>query len=190
MARVTAVRLRERARLAMLGAGGRGFVRFLPAGGALLATDAIRRCGDDAARARLTDAMVAAGFVCAARGGLLELTPVDDVLSALGGEETIAVDWESPLHPAQALARRFLANEQRPLTRAGRQLILETLRLTWLEPGKALSGLSALRAQAAVMQRRGDRSGLHEAGAVLKEYCEQERGGRTDEAGMDRTRVF
>ena len=51
MARVTAVRLRERARGAMLAAGGRGFVRFLPAGGALLATDAIRRCGDDAARA-------------------------------------------------------------------------------------------------------------------------------------------
>lgn len=182
MARVTAVRLRERAREAMLAAGGHGFVRFLPAGGALLATDAIRRCGDDASRARLTDALAAAGFVCEARGALLELTPADDVLSALDDGGRDAIDWESPLHPAQALARRFLANPGQPLTPAGRQLILETLRLTWLAPDRVLSGLPALRAQAAVMQRQGDRSGLHEAGAVLKEFCEQEQGGLTDEA--------
>ena len=55
MARVTAIRLRDEARAAMLSAGGHGFMRFLPAGGALLATDAIRRCGDDVARAQLTD---------------------------------------------------------------------------------------------------------------------------------------
>ena len=182
MARVTAVRLRERAREAMLAAGGRGFVRFLPAGGALLATDAIRRCADDAARARLTDALAQAGFACAVRGGLLEMTPTDDVLLVPGGEERVAVDWESPLHPAQALAARFLKNPKQPLTPAGRQLILETLRLTWLAPDRVLSGLPALRAQAAVMLRRGDRSGLHEAGALLKEFCEQEQGGLTDEA--------
>ena len=182
MARVTAVRLRERAREAMLSSCGRGFVRFLPAGGALLATDAVRRCGDDAARARLTDALEAAGFACGMRGGLLEMTPADDVLSSLCGEGSIAVDWESPLHPAQALAGRFLAAEKRPLTPAGRQLIVETLRLTWLEPDRVLSGLPALRAQAAVMLRQGDRSGLCEAGAVLEEFCKQEQGGLTDEA--------
>ena len=182
MARVTAVRLREQARGAMLAAGGRGFVRFLPAGGALLATDAIRRCEDDTSRARLTDALAQAGFACGMRSGLLEMTPTDDVLLVPGGEERVAVDWESPLHPAQALARRFLANAQQPLTPAGRRLILETLRLTWLAPDRVLSGLPALRAQAAVMLRRGDRSGLHEAGALLKEFCEQEQGGLTDEA--------
>lgn len=182
MARVTAVRLRERAREAMLAAGGRGFVRFLPAGGALLATDAIRRCADDAARARLTDALAQAGFACGMRGGLLEMTPTDDVLLVPGGEERVAVDWESPLHPAQALAARFLKNPKQPLTPAGRQLILETLRLTWLASDRVLAGLPALRAQAAVMLRRGDRSGLHEAGALLKEFCEQEQGGLTDEA--------
>lgn len=182
MARVTAVRLRERARGAMLAAGGRGFVRFLPAGGALLATDAIRRCGDDAARAQLTEALHAAGFVCEERTGLLELTPADDVLSALDDGERAAIDWESPLHPVQALAARFLNNPKQPVTPAGRQLILETLRLTWLAPDRALLGLPALRAQAAVMLRQGDRSGLHEAGAVLKEFCEQEQGGLTDEA--------
>ena len=108
------------------------------------------------------------------------MTPADDVLSALGGEKTIAVCWESPLHPAQALAGRFLAAEKRPLTPDGRQLILETLRLTWLAPDRVLSGLPALRARAAVMLRRGDRSGFCEAGAVLKEFCEL--GGMTDEA--------
>ena len=182
MARVTAVRLRERAREAMLASGGRGFMRFLPAGGALLATDAIRRCGDDAARERLTEALHAAGFVCEARGGLLELTPTDGVLSAFNGGGRPAIDWENPLHPAQALAARFLNNPKQPLTPAGRQLIVETLRLTWLAPDRALLGLPALRAQAAVMLRQGDRSGLYEAGAVLREFCEQEQGGLIDEA--------
>lgn len=182
MARVTVVRLRERAREAMLAAGGRGFMRFLSAGGALLATDAIRRCGDDAARARLTDALHAAGFVCEARGGLLELTPADGVLLAFSGGGRAAIDWENPLHPAQALAARFLNNPKQPLTPAGRQLIVETLRLTWLAPDRVLPGLPALRAQAAVMLRQGDRSGLHEAGAVLREFCEQEQGGLIDEA--------
>ena len=174
MARVTALRLRDRAREAMLRAGGRGFVRFLPPGGALLATDAIRRCADDAARAALTDALMQAGFVCEMRSGLLELTPADDMLSALSASERTAVDWESPLHPVQALANRFQAAARQPLTGAGRQLILETLRLTWQTPETLLSGLPALRAQAAVMQRRGDRSGMHQAGALLREFCEQE----------------
>lgn len=182
MAGVTALRLRSRAREAMLAAGGRGFVRFLPAGGALLATDAIRRCRDEASRAALTDALAQAGFVCVLRGGLLELTPTDDELAGLDGGERLEIDWESPLHPVQALARRFLGNPKQPLTPAGRQMILETLRLTWLAPDRALAGLPALRSQAAVMLRRGDRSGLHEAGAVLREFCEQEQGGLTDEA--------
>ena len=174
MARVTAQRLRSRACEAMLSAGGRGFVRFLPAGGALLATDAIRRCADEAARDALTDALAQAGFACGVRGGLLELTPADDMLSALSASERTEVDWESPLHPVQTLANRFQAAARQPLTGAGRQLIVETLRLTWQTPETLLAGLPALRAQAAVMQRRGDRSGMHEAGAVLREYCEQE----------------
>lgn len=177
MARVTAVRLRERAREAMLSAGGRGFVRFLPAGGALLATDALRRCADDAACARLTESFAAAGFACHARGGLLEMTPADSVLLSLGAlapRGAIAVDWDGPLHPAQALAARFLRSERRPLTDAGRQMILEALRLTWRADADLLAGLPALRARAAVMLRQGDRSGLREAGAVLWEFCERE----------------
>ena len=174
MAGVTALRLRSRAREAMLAAGGRGFVRFLPAGGALLATDAIRRCKDEASRAALTDALAQAGFVCVLRGGLLELTPTDDELAGLDGGERLETDWESPLHPAQALAVRFLAKKRQPLTAAGRQLVMETLRLTWQTPDRLLSGLPALRAQAAVMQRKGDLSGLHEAGVLLREFCERE----------------
>lgn len=174
MAGVTALRLRSRAREAMLAAGGRGFVRFLPAGGALLATDAIRRCKDEASRAALTDALAQTGFVCVLRGGLLELTPTDDELAGLDGGERLETDWESPLHPAQALALRFLKKPKQPLTQAGRQIVVEALRLTWLEPEALLAGLPALRAQAAVMLRGGDRSGLHEAGTILKEYCEQE----------------
>ena len=49
MARVTAVSLRNAAREAMLAAGARGFVRFMDSG-ALLVSDAVRRCADEAAK--------------------------------------------------------------------------------------------------------------------------------------------
>lgn len=176
MARVTAIRLRDAARAAMLDGHGRGFMRFLPEGHALLATDALRRCADEAACERLLKAVRAAGFACTARCGLLELNPGDAVLAGLshGEGRTVHVDWESPLHPAQALAGRFLSEKPLPMTDAGRQLVLEALRLTWQGEDRLLSGLPLLRAQAAVMLRSGDRSGMREAGAILAEYCEQE----------------
>lgn len=49
MAAVSAQTIRARAREAIFAAGGRGFVRFLPEGGALLVSDAraaMRRCAD------------------------------------------------------------------------------------------------------------------------------------------------
>ena len=79
MAAVTA--LRERARAAVFAAGGRGFVRFLPAGeAALLVSDAPRRCGDVPA---LLDGCRAAGFDARERDGLLLLTPTEAALRAL-----------------------------------------------------------------------------------------------------------
>lgn len=170
---MTAAGLRDRAREAMLAAGGRGFVRFLPPGGALLVTDAPRRCGDEAAYARLEEAMEGAGFACTACGGLMELTPRDELLRALTAQPPV-IDWTSPMHPVQALACRFLAADRAPLSPAGRQLILEALRLCWQPREKVWAGLDALRAQAAAMLRAGDRSGLHETGAVLAAFCEQE----------------
>ena len=73
--------LRERARAAVFAAGGRGFVRFLPAGEtALLVSDAPRRCGDVPA---LLDGCRAAGFDARERNGLLLLTPTEAALRAL-----------------------------------------------------------------------------------------------------------
>ena len=73
--------LRERARAAVFAAGGRGFVRFLPAGEtALLVSDAPRRCGDVPA---LLDGCRAAGFDARERDGLLLLTPTEAALRAL-----------------------------------------------------------------------------------------------------------
>ena len=190
MARLTALALRDRARAAVLAAGGRGFVRFLPAGGALLATDAIRRCADAAAQQRLAGALEEAGFACRACCGLLELTPRDGVLDALCGDAAGAIDWGDPLHPAQALARRWLAEQRTAWTDAGRQLTMDALRLVWRPRAQVLAGLAALRAQAAVMLRSGDRSGFRAAGAVLNDWCMQERGGCEDEAGVDRACVL
>ena len=65
-----AVALRDRAREAMLASGGRGFVRFLPPGGALLATDALCRATQEQAEA-IRAAQRAAGFVCEQSGALL-----------------------------------------------------------------------------------------------------------------------
>ena len=170
MADLIAVRLRDLARRTLMEAGGRGFVRFAEAGGALLATDAVRRCGD---RDALLHALEGGGFACCEQAGLLYLSPQDALLGAfIGPEEPPVIRWEEMIHPAQALAVRWLSAPEMALTQSGRQLIMDALRLTGT-PGKdVLAGLDALRAQAAVMLRSGDRSGMREAGAILAQWCE------------------
>jgi len=166
----------------MLAAGGRGFMRFLPSGGALLTTDAVRRCADDNEKAALIDALKAAGFACSEQDGLLMLTPKDALLCSIVCREEKEIDWNSPLHGVQALGALWVRKQKRELTQDGRQLIIETLRLGWQPMKQAGNGLDALRARAAVMLRRGDDSGFHEAGAVLLDWCDQKTGGNTDEA--------
>ncbi len=160
--------LRARAREVLLSSGARGFVRFLPQGGALLATDAIRRSEASV----LQEALCAAGFDTHVCGGLLEMSPKDALIRTLAQEyaaraECVQIEWEHSAHKAQALGARWLRAPQMEYTPAGRQLILETLRLLWRGMGRESSGLDALRARAAVMQRAGDRSGMHEAGIFL-----------------------
>ena len=161
--------LRALAREAVLGAGGRGFVRFLPPGGALLATDALTRAADAAQEKRLTDALAAAGLICAPQGALLTMTPTDALLLRAAGarEPAVRIDWDSPLAPAQALAVRWLRRPGLPLTDAGRALAAETLRLLWQPRPRVLAGLGGLRALAAQNLRAGDMSGAHEAGCYL-----------------------
>lgn len=182
MARVTAIGLRTAAREAMLGAGGKGFMRFLPPGGALLATDAIRRCSDVAEKSVLIAAFEAAGFDCIERNGLLMLTPCGSLLSGISYDGEKTVDWTSPLHPVQSLALRWLQKERRTLTDDGRQLIGEALRLSWQSPNQVQDGIDALRARSARMQRKNDVSGMFEAGAILLDWCDQSKGGHADEA--------
>lgn len=182
MARVTALSLRTAAREAMLAAGGRGFMRFLPPGGALLATDAVRRCESEAQKANMIDALEAAGFVCCEEDGLLMITPRDALLDNISCDMISEINWNSPLHRLQALGTGWIRKEKQPLTREGRQLIVEALRLSWQPVKQGKDGLEALRARAAVMLRRGDDSGFHEAGAVLLHWCDQEIGGHADEA--------
>lgn len=172
MADLIAVRLRGLARRTLIEAGGRGFMRFAEAGMALLVTDASRRCEDIGALVR---ALEGAGFSCHEQDGLLYLIPQDERLKAfIGPQEPPVVFWEELIYPAQALAVRWLSAPETVFSAAGRQLVLDTLRLTGA-PGKdVLSGLELLRAQAAVMLRTGDRSGMREAGAILAQWCEEQ----------------
>ena len=172
MARVTAIVLRDRARAALLGAGGRGFVRF-PEQGALLVSDVLRRSESQEAGQKLMDALLQAGFESWQQDGLLLITPSDALLVQIDSA-SCAIDWEGSRHGAQALAARWMAKERRALTGAGRQLVVDCLRLTW--QNRVMDGLRALRAQAAVMQRSGDTSGFYEAGAVLAEWCNEQEG--------------
>ncbi|MBQ4266506.1 MAG: hypothetical protein IJB85_13455 [Clostridia bacterium] len=176
MACITAAALRRAAREAMLACGGRGFVRFPDADHALLVTDAIRRCADDAQRSALTAALEEAGFACEVREGLLYLAPQDHWLAQIDCAPARAIDWSGELHSVRALAMRWLDRERQSLTCAGRQLVLDALRLTWKDRSHVLAGLGGLRAQAAVMQRNADTSGLYEAGAVLLNWCDDEEG--------------
>ena len=151
MAAVTA--LRERARAAVFAAGGRGFVRFLPAGEtALLVSDAPRRCGDVPA---LLDGCRAAGFDARERDGLLLLTPTEAALRALDVPARIDVDWDAPDAPTAAFAAYLMRRSDRPLTEDGLRLVVETLRLLWQDEAHVRAGLPALRARAA--RGRGQR---------------------------------
>ena len=161
-----AAALRSLARDAVLTAGGRGFVRYLPEGRALLVTDAARRAPAEP----ITEALAAAGFVCRLEeNGLIIFSPSDARIAAMaqGCDPAVHIGWDGPLHPAQALADRFMRQERAPLTDDGRQLIFETLRLCSLPEARMLEGLGALRARAAAMLRGGDSSGMAEAGRLL-----------------------
>lgn len=173
MARVTAVSLRNAAREAMLACGGRGFVRFMDSG-ALLVSDAIRRCKDDGAKEKLTDALRQAGFSCFEQDGLLMINPQDELLEAIACDGDFPVNWDGGLYAVQALAVRWMKRERQPMTPAGRQLVIDSLRLTWQV--RMADGLTMLRAQAAVMQRSGDTSGFCTAGAVLADWCDRQEG--------------
>lgn len=173
MARVTAVSLRNAAREAMLSAGGRGFVRFMDSG-ALLVSDAVRRCADEAAKQRLMDALHLAGFDCREQDGLLMINPQDELLETITYDGAFSVHWDSRLYAVQALAVRWMKRERQTLTPAGRQLIIDTLRLTWQD--RLMDGKMHLCAQAAVMQRSHDTSGLCAAGAVLADWCDRQEG--------------
>lgn len=173
MARITATALRDRARAALLDAGGRGFVRF-PERGALLVSDAIRRCEGETAKAHLFASLAAAGFDCDEQDNLLMISPSDALLADITCDSSCGIDWDGPLHSAQALSARWLSREEQPLTEDGRRLVIDTLRLTWQD--RVMEGLAALRAQAAVMQRKKDTSGFRIAGAVLRNWCDMQEG--------------
>lgn len=173
MAGVTAVSLRDAARNALLAAGGRGFVRF-PECGALLVSDAIRRCESDAAKEMLTNALSQAGFDSNEQDGLLMISPRNELLEAISYDGDFSINWDGALCDAQALAMRWLRRKKQPLTPAGRQLVMDALRITW--HSRMTDALVQLRAQAAVMQREGDVSGFRETGAVLAQWCDRQEG--------------
>ena len=175
MAGMSAQALRSLARQAMLEADGRGFMRFLPIGGDLLVCDALRRCPDEGAAERLKLALTAAGFTLKEEDGLLLLTPAEGLLRR-EDSGAFEVCWTGKAAQQEALAARFLREEPLPLTEAGKQLIVETIRLTWQDTAHVRAGLDGLRARAAEMLRTGDRSGLHEAGAWLAAWCRTQRG--------------
>lgn len=180
MAAVSAQTIRARAREAIFAAGGRGFVRFLPEGGALLVSDAARRCGNVRT---LLNACRTAGFAAEERDGLLLLTPTDSTLSALCGACGQAVritDWDEEKASAAAFSVRLTRRKDAPLTADGRRLVLETLRLLSQDDAHILMGMAGIRARAAAQLRRKDESGMREAGALIAEWY-MEKGGHRRE---------
>lgn len=172
---MTAQEMRQLARETVFSCGGRGFVRFAGSGGALLVCDAARRCSEGEAQ-RMAAALEARGFAVSTQDGLMLISPGDAMIAEIGAQEPPQVLWNEPDYAVQALAARLLKAPKLPLTPAGRALAIESLRLTGRPGEDVLAGLGALRAQAAVMLRSGDRSGMHEAGAILKTWCDGRNG--------------
>lgn len=169
MAGVTA--LRDAARAAIFSSGGRGFVRFLSQGDALLISDAPRR-GESGP---LIAALCEAGFDGVVREDLLYIMPGETLLLELCARqpEGIDVDWNGPLFEAMALCERLLGEPPMPLDHGALRLMIETARLLWQPKDKVLVGLPLLRARIAVRLREGKRSGLHEAGRLLCGWLEE-----------------
>lgn len=165
--------LRDLAREAMMSSGARGFMRFALEGDALLVTDAAARCADGGMAMR--DALMAAGFTCQSDGRLTQIIPTDEMLERLcAGEGDIRIDWDSPLHPAQALAARLMREGYAPLDESGRRLVLDVARLLWQPRDKVLAGLADIRAEAAVRLREQDRNGFYQAGRLLCNWCQEQ----------------
>ena len=150
-------------------------MRFLPAGGALLVSDAARRCDDAQA---LLNVCRAAGFAAEERDGLLFLTPTDGALNALRDacrQEVRIEDWDEAEASAAAFATRLLQKEDASLTADGRRLVLETLRLLSQDDAHILMGMSGLRALAAVQLRHQHKSGMRTAGALIADWYMKKR---------------
>jgi len=166
--------MRNIARCVVMGCGARGFVRFDDRGDCLLVTDAALRCGDGGAALRA--ALHAAGFVCKSSGALLGINPGDALLERLCARERgITIDWESTLHPAQALAVRLMRSETEALTERGRAFVLRMARALWQPQGRVLAQMADIRAEAAVLLREGDRSGFAPAGRLLANWTDEQR---------------
>ena len=121
---------------------------------------------------RLKEYLKAGSFAVHEEGGLLYFSPDETRLRELAEEwEKIhsafpAKEWDG-LTPARALSERLLrCNPTANWTSAGRQLILEGMRL----PAPASTDwpeLEGLRLRIAEMLRLHDRSGMRETGALL-----------------------
>ena len=167
---MTAHEMRLLARETVFSCGGRGFVRFADSGEELLVCDAVRRCSEDEAK-KIALALEKRGFTVFVRDNLLLISPGDAMIGKIVVPDAVDIRWDGSCFRAQALAARLLRAPQLPLTDDGRALAIEALRLTG-RPGKdVLSGLGVLRAQAAVMLRKGDRSGMRIAGGILAAWC-------------------
>jgi len=173
MAGLSVIALRDLAREAMLACGARGFMRFVQSGEGLLVTDAATRCEDGGAA--LSRALEDAGFDCRSDGRLMRVTPGDVLLERLcAGEGDDGIDWNSPLHPAQAFAARLMREAHAPLEDTGRALVLSAARLLWQPQDKVLAGLENIRAAVAVRMREGNRNGFYQAGRLLCNWCQEQ----------------
>ena len=166
--------LRDEARAAILGAGRRGFVRFLSEGDGLLISDAPRRCADGAGMEQMIRALEEAGFSCRIEEGLAYITPGKARLMALCNAQIkeIGIDWDGPLFDMQALCARLLREKPLELDEDGARLLVKTARILWQPKKKVLSCAGALRAMIAVRLREGNRGGLYEVGLLLRGWLQ------------------
>ena len=157
---------RARARQALEGAGEtRCFVRFAPVGEeALFATDAETEA-----------ALVQAGFcIRARRGRICFFDPPDDWYRALAGmipeEKECGDEREVRL---LGLCRRLggVQAAEGAYTSQGRALLRETARGCFFSGRPLKKTVASLRAQAAVLQRRGDTSAFEAAAALAAAAC-------------------
>lgn len=180
MEELTAIVMRDELRACLAMYDGRGTVYFAREEGPLFYCSTAMR-HEATVLQELVEAFNRMGYMCSLSDGKIAIWPDDTYLRAMAFAHLPQCGNEMQC----TIAGRLCLHKTEQLTCQGRQLIIEVLRLDRLAVStgqdrmgnrKLNADIDRIRQRAAILLRRGDTSGLHEAGCFLYEIEQKMKG--------------